>query len=118
MKTDSAVLAKSKQFALRVIRLYKHLTENKIEFVISKQLLRSGTSIGANVREAVYGQSRKDFISKMSIALKESAETGYWLELLIESGYVAPGKLDDLVVECQEMTKILTSIVKSSKEGI
>ena len=88
MKSDNIILSKSKAFAVRIVRLYQYLCNDKKEFVLSKQLLRSGTSIGANVKEAVRGQSKPDFISKMSIALKEAAETEYWLELLYETDYL------------------------------
>ena len=83
----STVEQKSKQFAIRIIRVYQYLTLEKKEFVLSKQLLRSGTSIGANIREAFYAHGKADFVAKLHIALKECSETEYWLELLIESGY-------------------------------
>lgn len=87
MKEDNLIVDKSKAFALRIIRLYTYLKTEKKEFVLSKQVLRSGTSIGANVKEAVRGQTKADFYAKMNIALKEASETEYWLELLNESGY-------------------------------
>ena len=87
MNKDNAVVVKSKAFALRIIKLYKMLNQQH-EHVLSKQMLRSGTSIGANVKEAIRGQSRADFFSKLNIALKEASETEYWLELLHESGYI------------------------------
>ena len=106
---------KSFKFALTVIRLYKEMA-SKNEYILSKQLLRSGTSIGANVEEAIAGQSRKDFISKMNIALKESRETIYWLRLLNESKIVnidfAPSLRDS-----EEVCKIITAIVKSTREN-
>ena len=82
MKTDNVIVEKSKKFAIRIIKLYKYLCDNKNEYVLSKQLLRSGTSVGANVKEAIRGQSKADFIAKMNIALKEASETEYWLDLL------------------------------------
>lgn len=85
MKTDNVVVTKSKLFALKTIRLYQYLSERKREYVMSKQLLKSGTSIGANVKKAIRGQSKADFYAKMNIALKECSETEYWLELLYES---------------------------------
>ena len=88
MKTDNIIVDKSKVFALRIIRLYQYLKNEKSEFVLSKQLLRSGTSIGANVKEAIRGQSRADFYAKLNISLKEASETEYWLELLHESEYI------------------------------
>ena len=89
MKEDNIVAAKSKAFAVRIINLYKFLCNEKHEYVLSKQLLRCGTSIGANVKEAIRGQSKPDFASKMNIALKEASETEYWLELLFETDYLS-----------------------------
>lgn len=111
---ESVVVEKSKRFAVRVIRLYQHLTENKREFVLCKQLLRSGTSIGANVREAGRAQSKKDFISKMNIALKEAAESEYWLELLHETDYLTPAEYQSIAADCGELNRLLISIVKTS----
>ena len=110
-----AIYGKSMAFAVRIVNLYKHLTNEKREQVLSKQLLRSGTSIGANVREGTYGQSRADFLSKMSIALKEAAETEYWLELLTKTEYLTNEQYESVKADCSEVAKILTSIVKSSK---
>lgn len=108
------VKEKSKRFAVRVVRLYQHLCENKREFVLSKQLLRSGTSIGANVREAGRAQSKKDFISKMNIALKEAAESEYWIELLHETDYLSKAEFDSIAENCGELNRLLISIVKTS----
>ena len=113
---DDILLRKSMDFAVRIVNAYKHLTAEKRENVLSKQLLRSGTSIGANAREAVYGQSRKDFISKMSIALKEASETEYWLELLTRTEYLTDEQYESLQNDCSELAKMLTAIVKSSKQ--
>ena len=88
MNKDNPIAQLSKDFAKLIVNLYQSLTTEKREYIISKQVLRSGTSIGANVREAIYAQSRADFVNKMSIALKESSETEYWLELLFETGYI------------------------------
>ena len=88
MDKDNQIVTKTKAFASRIIKLYKFLNNEKREFIICKQILRSGTSIGANVRESIYAQSKADFINKMSIALKESSETEYWLELLFENEYL------------------------------
>ena len=88
MKIDNLVLTKSYSFAVRIVRLYQHLSAQKKEFVLSKQVLRSGTSIGANVEEAIGGQSRADFVSKMAIAYKEARETSYWLRLLKDTDYL------------------------------
>ena len=107
---------KSKQFAVRIIKLYQCLESEKREYVLSKQVLRSGTSIGANTREALEGQSRADFTAKMSIALKEARETEYWLELLHETGYLSKEQYTSMEADCRELVRILTSIVKTSKE--
>lgn len=111
----SVVRGKSKVFAVRVVRLYQHLSEQKREYVISKQLLRSGTSIGANVREAERAQSKKDFISKMNIALKEAAESEYWLEILYETDYLTKQEFDSIYTDCGELNRLLISIVKKSR---
>ena len=116
MKNDNVILDKSFKFSLRIIELYKKLKDNK-EFIISKQLLRSGTSIGANVYESIAAQTRKDFITKISIASKEARESMYWLKLLHES------KLVDIDYEpynkdIEEIIKILTSIVKTAQEKL
>ena len=110
------VMDKSKAFAIRVIKLYKYLCENKNEFVISKQLLRSATSIGANIKEAQCGQSKKDFIAKMYIAYKEANETEYWLELLHESDILEDKLFDSLYENNHELIKILASITKSVRQ--
>ena len=107
---------KSKAFALRVIRLYKFLCEEKKEYILSKQLLRSGTSIGANIAEAFYGQSEADFVSKLSIAQKETGETMYWLELLHESEYLKQNEYDSIHGDAEELIKLLTSSIKTVKE--
>lgn len=108
---------KSKVFAIKIVFLYQELTNNKKEFVMSKQMLRSGTSIGANVKEANEAQSKADFISKMSIALKEASETEYWLELLKETNYINEQTFNDIYSLNLELLKLLTSIVKKSKEN-
>ena len=112
---QNVILEKSKKFAIRIINLYKYLNSEKKEFVLSKQILRSGTSVGANVKEAVNAQSKADFISKMSIALKEAGETEYWLELLHETDYISNQQFQSIIIDCKELLKILTSIVKSAK---
>jgi len=111
----NAIVAKSKTFAVRIVRLYKHLSDKNREYVLSRQLLRSGTSIGANVREAAQGQSKKDFVSKMGIALKEAVETEYWLEILHETGYLKPKEFASIMPDCQELCRMLIAIVKTSK---
>ena len=114
--TENAVREKSKKLALRIINLYKHLCDEKHEYVLSKQVLRSGTSIGANIREAQRGQSKPDFYSKMNIALKEADETAYWLELLYESDYIGKSAFDSIYADCDEIIKLLTSITKTQNE--
>ena len=117
MKTENAIVDKSKAFALRIIKLYKYLCDEKKEFVLSKQVLKSGTSIGANVREAECGHTTPDFYAKMYIAYKEAAETEYWLELLHESGYIEHEAFESIDKDCREILKILVSITKSQKDG-
>ena len=115
---DSILLTKSKAFALRIVRLYKYLRECK-ESVIAKQMLRAGTSIGANIAESRYAQSKSDFASKLQIALKEAAETEYWLELLRDGELVDPSPaFDTLLADCTELIKLLTSSVKTAKENV
>ena len=116
MKENNAILDKSKKFALRTINLYKYLTSEKKEFVLSKQILRSGTSIGANAREAVRGQSSADFYAKLNISLKEAEETLYWLELLYESDYIETKHFEDIYSDCVELIKILVSITKNQNQ--
>lgn len=112
---ENAVLEKSKAFALRIIALYKYLSDEKREFVLSKQILRSSTSIGANITEAQCGISEKDFLAKMYVAFKECAETGYWLELLHESGYITDLQFDSIHQDYSELFKLLSAITKSAK---
>jgi len=103
-------------FAIRVVRLYKFLCEDKREFVLSKQLLRSGTAIGSLIREAEFGQSRADFKNKMSIALKEANETDYWLNLLKDIDYLNERMFQSISLDCLELTKMLVSTVKTTSE--
>lgn len=107
---------RSYDFALRILRLRRELTKDRTGRLIASQLLRSGTSIGANVEEAQGGQSRKGFAAKMSIARKEALETGYWLRLLRDSESLPAARLSDLIDECEQIQRMLTSIVKTSKE--
>ena len=116
MKAENPVVYKSKSFAVRIVRLYQYLCEEKKEFVLSKQLLRSGTSIGANIKEAIHGESKNDFAHKMNISLKEASETEYWLELLFETGYLTKPQFESMVADCTELIKLLTSIIKSSRK--
>lgn len=113
MARDSVTLDKSKNFAIRIVRLYRYLCTEKKEFVLSKQLLRSGTSIGANLAEAIYGISDKDFLSKMYISLKECAETKYWLELLFKTDYLTEQQYQSINEDCTELIKLLTSSAKT-----
>ncbi len=117
MKDNNLILEKSKCFALRIIRLYQFLCETKREFVLSKQILRSGTSIGANAKEGSNAQSKADFYAKMYIAYKEANETEYWLELLHESGYIEDNAFESIYCDCKELIKILAAITKTQKEN-
>ncbi len=117
MKTRSIVEEKSYAFALRIIKLYRHLVIEKKEFVLSKQILRCGISIGANVKEAVQAESRNDFIHKLYISLKEASETEYWLNLLHDSGYISKKSFESIAKECIELIKIITAIIKTSKKN-
>lgn len=114
---NSIVFEKSKKFSLRIIRLYKYLCDEKKEFVLSKQLLRSGTSIGANIAEANCAISKKDFLAKMYIAFKECSETAYWLELLYGAEYLSKAEFDSINSDCTELQKILSSITKTTKDN-
>ena len=115
---ENIVVTKSMDFSVRIVKLYKYLVEEKKEYVLSKQLLRSGTSIGANIRESRYAESKADFISKNSIALKEAAESEYWLELLKRTEYITEKQYESIKADNSEIAKILTSIVKGAKESI
>lgn len=114
---DSIVYKKAFSFALKIVNLYRVLSEEKREYILSKQLLRSGTSIGANIKEGLVAQSRKDFISKLFIALKEASETEYWIELLIEAEYLEKdfGKL--ILEDLYEIIKLLNAIIKTTKKN-
>ena len=114
---QNVIEVKSSQFAIRIVNLYKYLCSDKKEYVMSKQLLRSGTSIGANVAEAQQAQSRPDFISKLSIALKETSETKYWLKLLNATGYFNTPEYDSIFSDCVELEKLLVSIVRTAKQN-
>lgn len=113
---ENTVEQKSFAFAIRIVNLSNHLRRTKKEYILSKQLLRSGTSIGANISEAEQAQSRADFISKHSIALKEASETDYWLRLLKETKYLTDVEFRSIYADCVEIKKMLVSIIKSSKE--
>lgn len=112
---DSILKNKSKAFALRIIKMYNYLCNEKKEYVMSKQVLRSGTSIGANIAEAFYAQSEADFIAKLYISRKEAGETLYWTDLLKESGYIGDDVATSISAECDELLKLLTSSIKTMK---
>ncbi len=116
LKTDNLIVEKSKALALRIIKLYKYLCGDKNEYILSKQIMRSGTSIGANVREATRAQSKADFHTKIAIALKEAEETAYWLELLFESDYLETEAYNSIYSDCNEVCEILMSISKTGRE--
>lgn len=116
--TENVITTKSYSFALRIIKAYKYLTEEKKEFVLSKQLLRSGTSIGAMVRESKFAQSKLDFINKLSVGLKEANETLYWLDLLHDSDYIESGVYGSIRNDCDELVAILAASVKTTKQTL
>ena len=113
---ENIVMGKAYAFALRIIKAYKFLSLEQREFVLSKQMLRSGTAIGALVKEAEHAQSKADFINKMNIALKEANETEYWLMLLKDSEYIDSKSFTSIVEDCREIIRLLISIVKTTKE--
>ena len=116
MENEGITKEKSKAFALRIIKLNKYLCEEKKEYVLSNQILRSGTSIGANVTEAQCAQSRADFYSKMYIALKEAVETEYWLELLEAGEFIEHAHFENIYSDCKELIRLLTAITKTQKQ--
>ena len=117
MAYNSPLLEKSIHFSARIVKLYQFLSNEKKERVISKQIIRSGTSIGANANEAVYGVSQADFISKLQISLKETAETEYWLRLLLLSGYIDDKQAQSLIDDCLEIKRILIASLKTAKNN-
>ena len=114
---ENVIKEKSFEFALNIVKLYKYLSETKKEYVLSRQILKSGTSIGANIRESEHAQSKADFIHKVSISLKEANETDYWLELLYKSNYLEDSMYHALNQQCEEILKILTAILKTSRNN-
>ena len=114
---ENILIEKSIVFASRIIKLHKYLIKDKKEHIISKQIVRSGTSIGANINEANYGQSKADFISKMHIALKETAETEYWIKLLFMSEYIDDKISNSLLDDCLEIKRILIASINTAKEN-
>ena len=109
---------KSKEFGLRIIGLYKYLTRTQQEYILSKQVLRSGTSIGANIREGFAGQSKLDFLSKLYISYKEAEETAYWLELLHESDYITDAQFESIYTDNKELIRLLVRMIKTIKDRI
>lgn len=118
MGKDNLLLDKSFAFAIRVVKLYKILCEERKEYVISKQMMRSGTAVGALVRESEHAESKADFIHKLSIALKEANETEYWLMLLMKTDYISADEYDSIVEDCKELLKLLISIIKTMKKSL
>lgn len=114
---NNAIHDKTYAFALRIVKAYKYLSENKREYVLSKQVLRSGTAIGAMVKESEHAQSKADFINKLSIALKEANETAYWLTLMKDSGFIDVNSFVSIKNDCDEIIKILVAIIKTSKDN-
>ena len=108
---------KSKDFAIRIVKLFNYLCKEKHEYIMSKQLMRCGTSIGANLAEALYGISRKDFLAKLSISLKECAETRYWLELLHKTDYLSDSQYDSINRDCIELLKLLSSTIITTRQN-
>ncbi len=117
MKKGNIIQEKSYDFAVRTVNLYKHLSQEKKEFVLSKQLLRSGTSIGANIEEAIGGQSRKDFYAKLTIAYKEARETHYWIRLLKDTGFLSKDTAQSFLNDAEEILKIIGSIQKTIRNS-
>jgi len=117
MKNENVIVEKSYEFAKRIVKLYIFLAREKNEFILSKQVLRSGTSIGANIEEAQAGQSKKDFIAKISISFKEARETRYWLRLLKDTGILEGELANSLLKDCEEVIYIISAILKSSREN-
>ena len=114
---NNAIEEKSFQFAVRIVKLCKYLQENKKEYILSKQLMRSGTSIGANIMESQQAQSRPDFVSKLNIALKEASETDYWLRLLQATDYLTDSEYSSIIADCKELEKLLTAIIKTTRNS-
>jgi len=116
MFKENIIRENSYSFAIRIVNLYKHISKNNKEYVLSKQVLRSGTSIGAMIEEGIQAESRADFIHKLSIALKETNETYYWLRLLKDTNYLNETEAESILSDCEALRRILTSIIKTSKE--
>ena len=117
MKTENVVQEKSYAFAVRIVKVYQYLCAKKKEFVLSKQLLRCGTSIGANIEEAIGGQSKKDFFAKLTISYKEARETHYWIRLLTDTEYISKEQSESLLKDVDELLKIIGSIQKAIRNS-
>ncbi|MEQ9090638.1 MAG: four helix bundle protein [Balneola sp.] len=118
MKTDNIIQIKSYDFALKIIKLHKHLILTYKEYDLSRQILRSGTSIGANVEEAIGGTTKKDFKYKLSISYREARESHYWIRLLRDSNYIPKDQAESLLKDCNELLKIIGSIIKTTKANL
>ena len=116
-RKENIIIAKSDVYSNRILKLYQYLTDVKHEFVISKQIVRSGTSIGANIHEGIYAQSVADFVNKLSIALKEASETSYWLLILYRTDYLSSEMYDSIKNDIDEIIKLLTSSLKTTKKN-
>ena len=115
MKEENIIVSKSYAFAVRCVKLYKYLCEEKQDYVIGKQLMRSGTSIGANVKEAIRGYSKAEFSQKMGISLKEASESEFWIELLRDTEYITYDQAESMLTDCRELIKLLMSIIKTAQ---
>lgn len=118
MKESNIIADKSFQFAIRIVNLFKYLSVKKREHLLSRQILRSGTAVGANVEEAIGARTRKEFANILTIAYKEARETKYWLRLLHETGYIDKKSFDSVFKDCEELCKILGSIIKTTKQTL
>ena len=116
--SENTVSEKSMRFSVRIVRLYHYLADRKKEYVLSKQILRAGTSIGANIAEAESSYSKRDFLAKMYIAFKECAETNYWLRLLYNTGYLSKREFDSINRDCMELKNMLSAITKTTRENL
>lgn len=118
MKEQNILKEKSYQFAIRIVKLYQYLKDERIEFTLSKQILRSGTSIGANVEEAIGAQTEKDFYMKLNISYKETRETHYWLRILHDTNYIDDKQFQSIINDCDELLKIIGTIIKTMKSKL
>ncbi|WP_018612852.1 four helix bundle protein [Segetibacter koreensis] len=117
MIKENALKCKSYEFAIRIVKLSQYLQTEQKEFVLSKQILRSGTAVGALIREAEYGQSKTDFIHKLTISLKEANETEYWISILKDTGYIDYKLYDNPVNDCKELLRLLITSIKTAKQN-